>query len=162
MLANIITSVVAELNRGRVKPIPSAIGEDQLDANTLPPRLVWVPSTDTFGPAESVGRGQLRTRLAGCFCRVWGRDFAEAESLLNDLIVAVHAVSVGSYQLGNADWLTKGSATTLGAACDLDLIFSVPVTARQTTRAITATESTVVSEPGETDPVIVASAAVAP
>jgi hypothetical protein len=131
-LAQIHSAIAAELNAGREAPIPVLLGDEHLEVHGSPPRIVCVPTTDTFAPAEKGGVNPrpLRTRSIGSFWRVWAASHDEAEQLLNDLIVAVHVVTGGCYQLGECDWLTKGALTHLGAACDLDVQFLTPITAR--------------------------------
>jgi len=56
-------------------PVTSIIGEQGESENTTPPKLVWVPGKDTFGPAKVIGphpQGRSRlTRHAGVACHVW-------------------------------------------------------------------------------------------
>jgi hypothetical protein len=152
-LAAIHSAIATEFNLGRATAVPVLLGDEHLEEHGRPPRVVCVPTSDTFSPAEKGGHNPrpIRTRNIGTFWRVWALSLADAETMLNDLIAAVHVATGGNYSLGEADWLTKGSLTQLGAACDVDLTFQVPVTARPhataTTTAAEGAASITATEP---------------
>jgi hypothetical protein len=142
-LAAIHSAIATEFNLGRATAIEVLLGDEHLEAHASPPRVVCVATNDTFGPAEKSGHNPrpIKTRNIGTFWRVWAESHGAAEVLLNDLIAAVHVVTGGCYTLGSNDWLTRGSLTQLGAACDIDINFSTPITARpHATATATAVE----------------------
>jgi hypothetical protein len=111
----------------------SVVGPEHLKAHDAPPRVVWVPSRDRYGPPESTGANprSLRTRLAGCEVHVWGADYDATEALLNLVQAAIHYVTYGSYQLdqGDAGWLAlDGPLQNLGRAYVFHVVFKIPVT----------------------------------
>jgi len=128
-LSTTIGRVAAYLPTG----VKSLIGPEHLKAHDSPPRVIWVPSRDRYGPPESTGANprQLRTRLAGCEVHVWGRDYEATEELLNLLQAAIHYVAYGCYQLdqGEAGWLAlEGPLQNLGRAYVFHVVFKIPVT----------------------------------
>ena len=84
----IIHAVAKAFNDGRQFRTPSFIGEKYIAQNDTSPRLVWVPTTDSFGPPVQVGANpkSYATRVAGVDC-------AKTEDMANDLIVAIRAPS---------------------------------------------------------------------
>lgn len=129
MLADIITNVLSRLNAGRVTQLASKVGERFLWENDAHTRIVWVPADDSFGPAVQVG-GQPRavaTRVAGVEVHVWAPDLAEAETLVNDLVVAWHAATGGHYDLRGGEWKTAGELMNDGIGYLLRLTAHLPV-----------------------------------
>ena len=130
-LAKIIETVVAAFNDGRTPPVQSFIGEKYIAQNDTPPRLVWIPTTDTFGPPVKVGANPkaYATRVAGVDCAVWGEDLGKTEQMVNDLIVALHreCLSRGNYELRGAEWITAGELTNNGIVYLLRLAIDIPI-----------------------------------
>jgi hypothetical protein len=113
-------------------PITSIIGEQGEGQNDAPPRFVWVPTRDSFGPAMQVGpkpRGRsVRTRNAGVECHLWaqaatpnpGENLATAslsiaEQLLNDLVWSVHEELRAGLAPDGDTWWSWGCLYRLGA-----------------------------------------------
>ena len=130
-LDGIIHAVVKAFNDARPHRIPSFIGEKYVAQNDTPPRLVWIPSTDSFGPPVQVGANpkSYATRVAGVDCAVWGEDLGRTEEMVNDLIVALHreCMSRGNYELRGAEWITAGELTNNGIVYLLRLAIFIPI-----------------------------------
>ena len=130
-LDSIIHDVVTAFNDGRRQPVPSFIGEKYIAQHDTPPRLVWLPTSDSFGPPVQVGANpkSYATRVAGVDCAVWGEDLAKTETMINDLIVALHreCVSRGNYELRGAEWVTAGELTNNGIVYLLRLAIYIPI-----------------------------------
>ena len=136
----IIDAVLVRLNDGRATPVVSLVGEKHVFENGAPPRLVWVPGRDSFGPAEKGGTAprQLRTRIARFDVHVWGADFEATEALVNDTIAAIYLMTRGSFELSEGEWVTAGELLAFGAVCILGVSFKIPVTeAPSTTKVVT-------------------------
>ncbi len=159
MVGDIIAAVVARLNANRgvdptkkpgdagyIKPIPSYIGEMYVNQNDSPPRLVWIPTTDSFGPPVRIGQTPraLRGRVAGLDCAVWGpidqpspadplADLTGTEELLRQVVVALHQEMRARFgdgetlDISGAEWLQPGQITNRGMVCLLRLALKVPV-----------------------------------
>jgi len=127
----IIHAVVKAFNDARQHRIPSFIGEKFIAQNDTPPRLVWIPTADSFGPPVKVGANpkSYATRVAGVDCAVWGEDLAKTEEMVNDLIVALHqqCLSRGNYELRGAEWSTAGELTNNGIVYLLRLAIDIPI-----------------------------------
>jgi hypothetical protein len=103
------------------------------DLGTKPPRVVWVPNRERMEPADNPGSDprQLATRAAGVQVHVWGSDYDATETLLNQVISAIHnsAQLWGAYKLtGEAGWLAlDGRFTVLGRCYVFEVEFLIPV-----------------------------------
>lgn len=114
-------------------PITSILGEQGEGQNDAPPRLVWVPTRDTFGAATRIGPApqgrSVRARHASVDCHVWGpavipaagvdqaaANLSAAEQILNDLLAAVHEELRGGLAPDGRTWWSRGCAYELGAA----------------------------------------------
>ena len=113
-------------------PITSIIGEQGEGQNDAPPRLVWVPSRDSFGPALQIGpkpRGRsVRSRRAGVDCHLWApaaspgpgvnlatASLSAAEQVLNDLLAAVHEELRAGTAADADTWWSHGCKYELGS-----------------------------------------------
>lgn len=116
-------------------PVPHFVGEACRAQHDAPPRIVWVPTRDSYGAARRIGQEEraFRTRLSGWEVDVWDVTMDAAETLVNDLHVAIHRVVLnlwGSpllYEVTGGTWLTAGEVAALGYCCRLDVVFSIPV-----------------------------------
>jgi len=146
-LDGLIHAVVKAFNDERPHRIPSFIGEKYIAQNDTPPRLVWIPTTASFGPPVQVGANpkSYATRVAGVDCAVWGEDLAKTEEMVNDLIVAIHQQcrSRGNYELRGAEWVTAGEFLNNGIVYLLRLAIEIPIVGRPAavTRPQTETHS---------------------
>ncbi len=145
-LDELIHAVVKTFNDARPFRTPSFIGEKHIAQHDTPPRLVWVPSADSFGPPVQVGANpkSYATRVAGVDCAVWGEDLAKTEEMVNDLIVALHreCMSRGNYELRGGEWITAGELTNNGIVFLLHLAIAVPIVGRPATPVRPQTETT--------------------
>lgn len=141
----IIDAVLAELARATSVTHEKHIGAKNIAGNSRPPRLVWIPKADRFGPPAKTAQNPraLRTRHATLELHVWGADYEATEILLHQVIAAVHAVAVGSYELGDSEWDVDENVVQRGALVIVDITFSIPVTeAPQPTVKITSVSQT--------------------
>jgi hypothetical protein len=137
LLADVITAILAELNRNRSPRFEELIGERHIHAHGKPPRLVWVPTTDSFEPPVKVTDNPraLRTRVCGVECHAWGANLRAAELIVNDVCVAVHRVAkrrtdpvcYGYYELRGLEWVTAGEFLNEGVVGVLRLEFRLDV-----------------------------------
>ena len=145
-LDRLIHAVVKEFNDARPHRVPSFVGEKYIAQHDTPPRLVWIPTTDSFGPPVKVGANprSYATRVAGVDCAVWGEDLGKTEEMGNDLIVALHRVCVsrGNYELRGAEWVTAGEFLNNGIVYLLRLAFEIPIVDRPAAVARPQSETT--------------------
>jgi hypothetical protein len=129
MLSEIIQAVMAEINTGRATAIPYGIGEDEVAKFGSPPRIVWVPTEDSFGSGQGgMQPRQVKTRIAGLEVHVWAASFADTETLLHDMVCALDAVARTSFEPRGVSWITEGKLISKGAVAVLGVVFHVPVT----------------------------------
>jgi len=142
--STIINAIVETLNSGRATPIPSFIGAQHLDAHGTPPRLVWVPTVDSFGDAKNHGisPASVKTRYAGYDCAIWCASIDDCEQMLADLMLALDAQRDsnglpvrGFYRIGGLNWINEQALIAKGAACDLEITFELPLVAAAPTTA---------------------------
>ncbi len=107
-LAKVLTAV-----SDRLPPIPDlriATGWRELARQGKPPRLVWVPSQDGFGPATQYANPRpVMTRNAGVEAHCWGIDEEQAEELAHKVLLALY-LTLGSnmgLQINGGTWLTQ-------------------------------------------------------
>lgn len=148
MLANLINAIGALLPAGTT----NLIGGKHIGAHGMPPRVVWVPTTDKFGAARQHGLEPraIKTRAAGVLVHIWAKDptgdaegdLPACEQLLNDVLWATHQVAHGSFEATGGSWLGQEGEelTQLGRAYLLELEFQIPITApAATTQTIDTT-----------------------
>lgn len=108
---------------------PLYLGRKRLTDNASPPRLVLVPSADSYAPpdrsAAAPGR-VLWTRQAGYELVLWGRDINEAELMLGEVLSALHYLAGITVQISGGDW-ADDAWLTLGYAYTLRLSVATPV-----------------------------------
>lgn len=89
------------------------LGVKALAENNAPPRIVWVPGEDSYGPrgAQTGNPAAAATRFAGVRAHVWGRDLLATEQLVHLAVVSILTVALGSIQHGvmgfQGHWLTQ-------------------------------------------------------
>lgn len=140
MIAEIFNIIAAD---PRLSDVESLIGAEHIDSHGAPPRMIWVPTLDTFMRGQGRRSSNARepqsviTRMANVRIRLWAKsdtgeavdDFLAAEKLLNDVLVVIHDHCHGSFVASNADWLeTKAGHLELGRAVDLTVSFEMPIT----------------------------------
>lgn len=133
MIGDIITAATA-----RLTGVPVLVGKRYLDANGKPPRVVFVPTRDRFGPAQRVGGAQpaLATRIAGLQVHVWGADVDATEQLAHQVIAAlifgiaqdldVTKIAPKGYRLIDGGWL-EDAWTNAGEVWVGNFEFDIPV-----------------------------------
>lgn len=128
-----------------ISGITQFIGAENLELNTVEERMVWVPTTDSFGGGQGV-RGNMmagqkpnkRTRMAGVEIHIWGKsgtgnaardDIEEVETLVNALIIAIHDQTHGSYDITGGAWMQQDGQeiSQYGRGYILSVTFVVPV-----------------------------------
>lgn len=162
MIVDLIQAVVARFNAetgrtgllGALPPVPLFIGEQYLNQNDSPPRIVAVPTQDNFGPPMRIGMDQrsLRTCHNGWEIGLWGpdalaspsnalTDFEVVRRMRDDFVVALHRELRGrfgesgasvhlqpqDFELRGAKWSTPGQLTALGFVVIFDVSFKTPV-----------------------------------
>ena len=157
MLADLIAEIATKLPPGTT----NLVGGKHISAGGTPPRVVWVPTEDTFSAARQHGAEprSVKTRIAGVLVHIWAKgaqadgsgDLSATEQLVNDLLWATHQVAYGSYDVKRGSWLGNDGEelTTLGRVYLLELDFQVPITAPAAT---TQTIDTAVVQGGMTFP----------
>jgi len=131
-LQDVVNAVTSRLPEGTdVK-----VGKKYLVGNAKPPRVVFVPTRDNFtasqrtngttvarvdsdGNKTFAGR-QLMVRSAGAQVHVWGADVATTETLVHQLLAAIHLgvaqdldisqVAPKGYKLLDGGWLDQAWA----------------------------------------------------
>lgn len=140
---DIFDAVVAELETAAVT-VSCVFGGDGRKANAAPPRIVWDVRGGPGGPPGSGNERprHLRTRNVRVDVLVWGTDAAQAESLLNSLIAAIHRCAVGSYSFDNEEWLeANNEILAKGTAIVATVTFRIPIVdVIASTATITSTE----------------------
>lgn len=120
-IATFVDAVAETLGAG----VPVRLGEEFVQDTDAPPRVTFVPQTDTFGPprrARSLGQAlqpsaSIATRNVGLEARVWGAapeetDFEAnpyahlraTELLLDRVMLAIHAMGLGSVTFEGGEW----------------------------------------------------------
>jgi hypothetical protein len=114
--------------------LKSFFGAKNLPKAGVPPRIVWVPSSDRFGPPVGPGRNPNAkwTRKAGCVVHIWGASHADIEGergLLNAFLTALYQVAHGSIEILGGEWATEEEQSALahGEAYLLSFAVDVPV-----------------------------------
>lgn len=99
------------------------------------PRIVWVPTSESFTAPDSQG-GEfdrirnprpLWKRKSRVEADVWGKDIADCEVIANHLVAAVHTCGVGAYGPQAAQWSTS-SVIQRGCVYTLAFVFDIPFT----------------------------------
>ncbi len=129
----------------------SFLNATNLTVAAVPPRIVWVPLSESYGPA--VGQGAngvsnprpVATRQSAFEMHLWAADATQTgqanqdaldldacESLLNAFMWALYSVAHGSMDfLGTGRWSrgnVDGQILSLGVAYVLPVTFKIPVT----------------------------------
>jgi hypothetical protein len=112
--------------------VPHAFGLRELKALTSPPRYVWVPSRSAErkqGPHRAVT--EYRTLFANAEHAVvhcWGRTYAEAWALRQNLVVAMHRAARADLSIESAQWTRASEAfNQSGEVYTIEFSVLVPV-----------------------------------
>ena len=146
-IQDVVNAVTARLGS-----TPVIIGMKQLAADAVPPRVVFVPTRDKFGPAERTngttvarvdGSGnktwagrQLMVRYAGVQVHCWGADIPSTETLVAQVLAAIHLgiaqdlditqIAPKGYKLLDGGWLDQ-AWSNLGEVWVGNFEFAFPV-----------------------------------
>jgi hypothetical protein len=117
------------------EPAPKFLfGQAQLFSAGAPPRIVWVPTREEYGPPKSATDGvtnprPLHTRNVQVEAHIWGRDTDEAERLLEIVARALHTLAWGPGRILSGHWDVGGDAKTVkGEVYVMTLLCERPVT----------------------------------
>jgi hypothetical protein len=126
VIANLIEA--ARVRLAIATPDHWAIGASKLAQHAAPPRYVWVPTRDRFGPAERAGGRQraLFTRIAGVDLHLWASDVADAEARMHAVINALYQEGATSVMPEGTEWVPE-AVTERGTLVVLSLAIKVPV-----------------------------------
>jgi hypothetical protein len=97
------------------------------------PRIVWMPTTESIGPADAQGGDgvanprPLWKRTVRVEVGIWGKDIPGCEDLANHLVAAMHDVGWGWDGVTNASWDTK-AVLQRGVLYTLIVTFQIPFT----------------------------------
>ena len=112
--------------------VPHAFGLRELKTLTAPPRYVWVPSRSAErkqGPHRSVT--EYRTLFANAehaIVHCWGRTYAEAWALRQNIVVAMHRSTRADLSIESAQWTRASEAFNQhGEVYTLEFSVLVPV-----------------------------------
>lgn len=113
--------------------VVSRFGRVGADIQDAPPRLVWVPTEDSFDPTTG-WRGSnlndpraLHTNVAGLEVHCWGADTPGALALRDTFILALRSTLGPNYRLLSGSWLGQHDAAA-GRVYVLSLQILVPIT----------------------------------
>jgi hypothetical protein len=114
-------------------PPDFAFGEEGIAVEGTPPRIVFFPGDEEFGPPEG-NRDQITnprplfTRKTHLLMHIWGEDTDEVEVLLNRLSDAIHGLVFGSWRLVGGTWRrNQADASRLGVVYVLIAEIKIPV-----------------------------------
>jgi hypothetical protein len=150
MLGDVFSAVAAHASMVDVTNVLGAEYREEFDA---PPRLVWMPSSDTFEPGKRINNPGLATpglkskhvsasvgtRWAGVRVLVWAEtdaptktaaaDLEATEDLVRRLLVAVHETCFGNYRVQSLEWTGADGAELVqkGRACIVSMSFAIPI-----------------------------------
>lgn len=154
-LSDVISAVMADFNLGRSKPLRVLFGEKHLEEHDNPPRVVWMPQSDSFKPTQFVGGTPrpLWDLVATYSIHVWGSDIDGTRQLELDLVASLHRVmhlgdplrSLRFEPLG-AVWHNVGELQTNGVKLELTVSFTLQVLDRPATTAAPTTVTGSLSE----------------
>ena len=110
------------------------LGAQRLHDHTAPPRILWVPSEDEYGPPVSKGErpvsmpGSAFTKLAGFDIHVWGADETATEELNRLFIEVCHLCIGGAFDIKSGSWEKDGETAENGIEYVLLITLKLPVT----------------------------------
>lgn len=108
-----------------------AFGAENLGVNASPPRVVWVPGHDSFGPASQRGsaRGDgraIHTARTAVEAHLWGTDTAGALAIRDAFVQALRAHLGANYHLDGGRWEGQDIATA-GRKYVLSFFLDIPI-----------------------------------
>ena len=136
-----IAEIMAAVNAGRAgdAQLPVLIGERDLASHGTPPRVVWVPTRDTFGPpvpgVGAVTVQQVMTLYAEYDVHCWGASIDDARALMVEVVLAGFRCAGRYFAATGAQWVIEGEVEHLGAVAVLAVKLAMGVSDRPSTRA---------------------------
>lgn len=141
MLADIYTSIIAS---AYLVGIEQRLGAEFLEEKSAPPRMVWVPVSDSFVAGDNGKRSttdrllrSLATRVARMRIRILVKgdvdtatdDIREVETILRNLIAAISTEAHGDFAIEGGEWVSSDGAESFqyGRAYDLTVSFNIPL-----------------------------------
>jgi hypothetical protein len=131
--------LVREPLRQRIPGVDIHLGQKATKEHGKPPRVVWVPSDDTYGPRNDQGFNPagVATRFAGVSAHIWGKTLQDTETMLHTVYYTVYQNLLGSIQGGvggfRGHWVTEEERvagwTRLGDLYVLSFAVAIPVCA---------------------------------
>lgn len=136
ILADVISAIVEDLQT-IIPAVTSKVGAQYIaNHEDAPPRLVWVPQLDTFGPPITMSENprQLLTRQTRVVIHVWGDtpshdgDLGPIETLIQTLVASIYRVCHGYFEMGTGTWASQtGQINTDGHLYLLEVTFQIPI-----------------------------------
>jgi len=126
-----------------------------LPRNDSPPRVTWVPTSDTFGPPRKVGANGTVRHLFTCNASVrihiWGESVSQVEALREAILASLHLSAAGSMSIGSGMWDAEQGQTNLGESYVFTVTFQVPQreAAASTVRLTAATPDNTTTTAGD-------------
>jgi hypothetical protein len=156
-LSDAISAVMADFNVGRSKPLRVLMGEKHLGEQDKPPRVIWMPQSDSFKPTKLAGGTPrpLWDLVTTYSIHIWGPDIDGARQLEMDLVASLHRVMHSADALRSlrfeplgAVWHNIGELQSHGVQLELTVAFTLQVLDRPAT---TRTPTTVTGALSESD-----------
>lgn len=112
--------------------VPHAFGLRELKVLTSPPRYVWVPSRSAErkqAPHRAVDEHRaLFANAEHAIVHCWGRSYAEAWALRQNLVVAMHRSTRADLSIESAQWTRASEAfNQAGEVYTIEFSVLVPV-----------------------------------
>lgn len=123
--------------------VTTQLGEEYVQENAAPPRVVWVPTAHSYDSAGRVGASSAArhprswgTRVAGVDLHVWAagtkedtdpyKDLRACELLCDRVLFFLRVVAFGSFVANGGQWLPV-SRNHAGRTCVLRFLFNLPI-----------------------------------
>jgi hypothetical protein len=120
---------IADHLAGALAPIPVSLGRGELFSNALPPRVVLVPTKDSFdGPRTAGLPRSLGTRVAGFNLCCFAADVPGAEDLVRRVAVALRMEGPTVLRVMEGEWEQAAGESELGELYRLACQVDVPLT----------------------------------
>jgi hypothetical protein len=98
VLSDLLAVVEPEINARSGLTVTFHTGPEFVRQEEIAPRIVWVPTRDTFHPPQGIGGSPraVAIRQAGVESYLWGVDYAQTEILIHSAVMAIHRHAVGA------------------------------------------------------------------
>ena len=111
----------------------SYFGPDQAPRQESPPRVVWDPGTDSFGPPSQRGSDRAdptsrHTVVTALEAHIWGAGWRETYLLRDQFVRALRAVLGPNYRLTGGRWVGSSDILSNGKLYILAFSVDVPIT----------------------------------